>query len=138
MAKLKKNDIEIHCSAQVAAIFGDALERFAAAAYPEGGSECAQNARYLLQDTARRLRLELGGEGTSRVSRRTRATLRSALTYYYETRFGETGPDSHEFRLVASLLNGASVFDDALEQARQLDASCGTAPGGELAEATRS
>lgn len=117
-----RRDIEIRCSPRVAAIFCDALEHFAAAAYPEGGSECAQNARYHLLDTARRLRLELDGEGESRVSRRTRATLRSALAYYYEAQLGEAGAGSHECQLITTLLEGEPVFDDALEQARRLDA----------------
>lgn len=79
-----KKTVTLECDAETAAALGEAIAAFAQAAYPPGGSECAQVARETLLDTARACFAHRGGPLALR--RRQLGQLRSAVDWYFEER----------------------------------------------------
>jgi len=66
-----------------------ALRDYAEAAYPPGGSECGQVARAALMDAAVALETGFAESGSqAEVSRRLRAHIKAAVTYYCEQHEG--------------------------------------------------
>lgn len=72
--------VDLACSPTLAEALGRAVAAYAYAAFPPGGSECAQVSRAALLDTARGC-MEHGG-GALRVRRRQLAQLRAAVRWY--------------------------------------------------------
>lgn len=98
--------IILHCDVPVRDILCAALRGYAHAAYPEGGSDCAQVARYTLLELADQV--EAGISAASRsvaISRRPRAMLKAAIEYYFDCRDAAQGSASvHQRRLLQGLL----------------------------------
>lgn len=73
-------------AADIAAIAA-AISAYAHAAYPPGGSECAQVSRQTLLDTAAAI---AASEGQVDIRRRQLAMLRAAISWYFD----EDGPNA--------------------------------------------
>lgn len=86
---MKRKTLSIRCDARQAALLAEALSAYAEAAYPRGGSECAQAARETLLDSAAAIARDAGAEGAT-ISRRQRGLLKTAVRWYWEER-GEPG-----------------------------------------------
>lgn len=63
-----------------------AIREYAFAAYPPGGSECAQVSRVTLTDAAERIETLLRTGAEISCSRRLRSQFRAAVNYYVEQR----------------------------------------------------
>lgn len=95
------------------AVLADAIRCFAHAAYPPGGSECAQVARETLTTTAGTI---ADGGDTPQVSTRHRTLLRQAVQWYCENIEGLD--DSRREAMAAAmlqLLKGEPVDDAVFE-----------------------
>ena len=103
------------CNPAERAALQSALRQFAAAAYPPGGSECAQAARAgLLQIADQRLTPDAGAELT--IPRRQRPLLRSAVAWCQENAGDLTPPiDSVALAALAAQLaaQGTTQKDSA-------------------------
>ena len=87
---MQRRSIGIRCDHPTAARLAEATRGYVDAAYPPGGSECAQAARNALLDTARLCEAHQAGELVLR--RRQLALLRSVVHWY----FGADGPGNVE------------------------------------------
>ena len=100
-----------------------AIREYAHAAYPEGGSDCTQLARYTLLELAAEINAGISAEKTSvEISKRPRAMVKAALEYYFN-RQDETccAASRHQRELFVSLLNGEPVTRIELEAAVAVD-----------------
>jgi hypothetical protein len=81
-----RKTIRIPCDPETARAFAEAIRCYAEAAYPPGGSECAQVAHEALQDSARAIAAahRVRGVDTIEFPRRQRAMLKAALDWYLE------------------------------------------------------
>lgn len=81
-----KRSIRLDCDPETARAFAEAIRRYAEAAYPPGGSECAQVAYQALTDSARTIAAAHGntGNGTIEFPRRQRVMLKAALDWYLQ------------------------------------------------------
>ncbi len=77
---MKSKTLELACDRALAATLGEALTAYAHAAYPAGGSDCAQVARETLLETARQCAAHQDG-GLS-VRKRQLAQIRAAVKWY--------------------------------------------------------
>ena len=79
-----RKTIRLHCDPETARAFAEAIRCYAQAAYPPGGSECAQVARQALTDSARTIAEapRHAQDGTIEFPRRQRAMLEAALDWY--------------------------------------------------------
>jgi hypothetical protein len=82
---LKSRTLLIRCDPGQAVLLAEALSAYVDAAYPRGGSECAQAAREALLDSASAIARDAGAEGAA-ISRRQRGLLRTAVRWYWEER----------------------------------------------------
>ena len=100
-----------------------AIRDYAYAAYPEGGSECAQVARYTLLELATQIETGIDHDAASvHISRRPRAMVRAAIAWFYDRQDAEQGGESGQQRaLLLSLLQGERVGQAELEQAASKD-----------------
>jgi len=106
MAARKK--IRLCCDASVRDILCTAIREYAHAAYPVGGTECAQLARYTLLELAAEIEAGITGENESiEVSKRPRAMVRAALEYYFNR--------ADEARRLTSIRQRA-LFDSLLRE----------------------
>lgn len=87
---MKRKTVSIPCDHHTAQQLGDAIRAYAQAAYPEGGSECAQVARAALLDAAESCGAHEAGDLALR--RRQLALLRACVRWY----FSEEGPGDVE------------------------------------------
>jgi hypothetical protein len=78
---VKAKTHEFDCDAGLASALARAVSAYADAAFPEGGSECAQVSREALLDTARLCQAHRSGRLA--VRRRQLAQLRSAVNWYF-------------------------------------------------------
>jgi hypothetical protein len=78
---MKRRDVSIACDPATARQLATAVREFALAAYPPGGSECAQAAREALLETAKLCAAHGGGSLSLR--RRQLPQLRSAIAWYF-------------------------------------------------------
>ena len=83
---MKRKTVLVPCDGLTARALGIAIRAYTAAAYPEGGSECAQVARNVLLDAAASCERHDGGDLPLR--RRQIALLRACVHWY----FSEEGP----------------------------------------------
>jgi len=115
--------IKLQCDVPVRDIVCAAIRDYALAAYPEGGSDCAQVARSALLDLA--AQIEAGIHANSAavlISRRPRAMVKAAFTWYYDRLDAEQGGDSiHQRECLQSLLREQSVQRADLDAARAAD-----------------
>jgi hypothetical protein len=74
---------QLRCTSEQAEELASALETFALAAYPPGGSECAQVASETLRDSARLIRENATDAAGAELRRRQRALLKSGITWYF-------------------------------------------------------
>lgn len=117
--------LSLHCDVAVRDLLCTAIREYAHAAYPQGGSECAQVARYTLLQTADAIEAGITESNTEvQVSRRLRTQLKAALAYYFERLDAQTDTSSLRQRArFADLLRGSPLSIAALEAARQADRS---------------
>lgn len=122
MAARKK--IKLCCDASVRDILCTAIREYAHAAYPEGGSECAQLARYTLLELAAGIETGLSGDNKSiEVSKRPVAMVRAALEYYFNRADEARGLTSvHQRALFDSLLQQQPVKKSDVDAAMAADA----------------
>lgn len=83
---MKRKTVKIACDAPTAQQLGTAIRAYTNAAYPVGGSECAQVARAALLDAAESCDAHQSGDLALR--RRQLALLRACVRWY----FTEQGP----------------------------------------------
>lgn len=121
MAARKK--IQLCCDPDVRDILCTAIREYAHAAYPVGGAECAQVARYTLLELAAEIEAGITGENQSiEVSKRPRVMVRAALEYYFNRSDETRGLTSiHQRALFESLLQGQAVKRSDLELALAAD-----------------
>jgi hypothetical protein len=74
----------VRCGAETCASLCEALRSYAAAAFPPGGSECAQASRASLMDMAERFAAEFAASGSITVKGRQKGLLRGAVKVYFE------------------------------------------------------
>ncbi|VAW93354.1 hypothetical protein MNBD_GAMMA21-967 [hydrothermal vent metagenome] len=85
----------------------EAVTAYVEAAYPAGGSECAQSAREALLSTVLTLRNEYDNDNRSvSISRRIKAHLKSALEYYPQTQAERRQLAEHEASQLLKCLQG--------------------------------
>ncbi len=117
--------INLQCDTAVRDILCTAIRDYAHAAYPEGGSECAQVARYTLLDLAREIEDGICEDnGSVLISRRPRAMIKAALEFYFD-RLDQAQQDTslHQRKLMAGLLKEQAVSWVELDAAQAADAS---------------
>ena len=121
MAARKK--IKLSCDPDVRDILCTAIREYAHAAYPVGGTECAQVARYTLLELAAEIEAGITGENESvEVSKRPRAMVRAALEYYFNRSDETQGLTStHQRALFDGLLQEQAVMRSDLEVALAAD-----------------
>jgi hypothetical protein len=121
MAARKK--IKLCCDVIVRDILCTAIREYAHAAYPEGGSECAQVARYTLLELATDIEAGISDENaTVEVSKRPKAMVKAALEYYFNRVDEAQGlTTSHQRALFDGLLRGQPVMQSDLDAARAAD-----------------
>lgn len=97
----------------------DAIALYADAAYPPGGSDCAQAARAGLLDAATGINEQLvRGQPEIVISRRIMSHIKSAIQFQYQIYTDQDMQPDLAARRVASLLallNGESIADDEWE-----------------------
>ena len=100
-----------------------AIREYAQAAYPEGGSECAQVARYTLLELAADIDAGITTSNeTVEVSKRPRAMVKAALEFYFNRTDEAQGSGSAQQRaLFESLLQEQKVTRSDLETAVAAD-----------------
>jgi hypothetical protein len=117
--------INLQCDTAVRDILCTAIRDYACAAYPEGGSECAQVARYTLLELAQQIENGIReGNGAVLISRRPRAMVRASLEYYFDRiDQAQQGTSLHQRELMIGLLKEQAVSGDELAAAQAVDAS---------------
>lgn len=80
--KSRPRSVTVDCDSALAQRLGEAIRCYAEAAYPPGGSECAQVARETLLDTAAKCSGHAGG--ALELPKRQLAMLKAALRWYCE------------------------------------------------------
>ncbi len=94
-------------------VLSEVVERYVVAAYPPGGSECAQSAREALQSCAQRLLNEYDPEkGSVSISRRIKAHLKSAVEYYPQTQGEHSHRADRQSRLLLKCLDGDTLSQE--------------------------
>ena len=66
-----------------AQLLAEAINSYALAAYPPGGSECAQVSRETLQESARTIASDAASEHGAQLRRRQRTQLKAAVKWYF-------------------------------------------------------
>jgi hypothetical protein len=121
MASRKK--IRLCCDVTVRDVLCTAIREYAHAAYPEGGSECAQVARYTLLELAADIDAGITDDNEMvEVSKRPRAMVKAALEYYFNRADAAQGlTSSHQRALFDGLLQEQKVTCSDLEAAMAAD-----------------
>ncbi len=115
--------IILRCDIPVRDILCIAIREYAHAAYPEGGSECAQVARYTLLQLAAEINDGISAEKVSvEISKRPRPMVKAALELYFNRQDEACATTSmHQCELFVSLLSGEAVTRVELEAAVAAD-----------------
>ena len=101
---MKSKTFKIRCTPGQAHALSEALRGYADAAYPPGGSECAQVARETLRDSAGVIERDASRNGGAALRRRQRTLIRSAIAWFY----GDQGPgDAIQLQALLLLLDEA-------------------------------
>jgi hypothetical protein len=124
---MARGNLRIQCDIPVRDLLCGAIRDYAHAAYPVGGSECAQVARYTLLELAGQIEQGITAEtGSVHISRRPRAMVKAALAYYFDRLDHESGTSSPQQRaLLESLLKECAVTAADVARARTADAQSG-------------
>ena len=111
--------ITLHCDVAVSDIVCTAIREYAHAAYPEGGSECAQVARYTLLELAADIQAGITEHCQSvEISKRPRAMVKAAFEYHFNRMDELQGVTStHQRQLFAELLDERTVTTSELQAA---------------------
>jgi hypothetical protein len=117
--------ITLQCDVAVKEILCRAIREYAHAAYPEGGSDCAQVARYTLLELAQQIDAGITPDNQRIViSRRPRAMVRAAIEYFYDRQDAAAGTGSARQReLLKGALQGDVVTREELAAAVAADHS---------------
>jgi len=115
--------ITLQCDVAVKEILCRALREYAHAAYPEGGSDCAQVARYTLLELAQLIDAGITpGHPQVEISRRPRAMVKAAIDYYYDREDAGAGTSSARQReLLHGMMRGEMVTREELAAAVAAD-----------------
>jgi len=103
--------ITLQCDVAVKDILCRAIREYAHAAYPEGGSDCAQVARYTLLELAQQIDAGITtGHPHVEISRRPRAMVKAAIEYLFDRQDAGTGAGSVRQReLMHGMMRGKMV-----------------------------
>ena len=115
--------ITLHCDLAVKEILCRAIREYAHAAYPEGGSDCAQVARYTLLELAQQIDAGITADRQQvEISRRPRVMVKAAIEYYFDRQDVGAGAGSARQRdLLNGVLRGEVVTRDGLAAAAAAD-----------------
>lgn len=113
---MSSKTLTLDCPEQLKQDLCAAIRLYAQAAYPAGGSECAQVARETLMDTARSIDEQFAVSGRAEISRRLRAQLMAALDYYTEAAESEDPSISGGISLLRLALKGEAVSENQLAE----------------------
>jgi hypothetical protein len=115
--------LTLRCDITIKDLLCRAIREYAYAAYPEGGSDCAQVARYTLLEAAAAIDAAITTEhGEAAVSRRLRTTLQAAIVYHFDRLDAASGSGSvHQRAVFAGLLKGEPLSRAALDVAIAAD-----------------
>ena len=115
--------ITLRCDLGVKDILCRAIREYSHAAYPVGGSDCAQVARYTLLELAQQIDDGIAsGDGQVEISRRPRAMVKAAIVYYFDRQDAESGAASAcQRELMLGMLTGTAVTLDDLAAAAAVD-----------------
>lgn len=80
---MKTKTFTLQCSVEHANLLSEAITTYAHAAYPPGGSECAQVSREALLESANNIRQYAASEQGADLRKRQRAMLKSAIAWYF-------------------------------------------------------
>jgi hypothetical protein len=93
-----------------------AIQQYADAAYPPGGSECAQSARAALLDTAEKIIEQIDNQKTDvTISRRIKSHIKAAIQYYLQVCTEQDGDlvlEKMRYQLMLNLLDSQPVHDE--------------------------
>jgi len=111
--------LTLQCDLAVKNLLCGAIRDYARAAYPEGGSECAQVARYTLLQAADTIDAAISaGHAEAVISRRLRTMLQAAVDYHFNRQDAASGGVSLRQRtLFTGLLAGQSLTRAELDKA---------------------
>ena len=102
--------LQLHCPPALVEVLCQAIELYATAAYPPGGSECAQAAREALRSAAQSLRANYDPQaGTTSMSRRIVTHVKAALEFYFAEQVMDNSLQLKQQELVFKALNGQPV-----------------------------
>ena len=103
--------ITLQCDVAVKEILCRAIREYARAAYPEGGSDCAQVARYTQLELAQQIDTGITSDlQCVEISRRPRAMVKAAIAYWFDRQDMESGTGSARQReLMIGMLRGGVV-----------------------------
>jgi hypothetical protein len=115
--------ITLQCDLAVKEILCRAIREYAHAAYPEGGSDCAQVARYTLLELAQQIDAGITTESLRvEISRRPRAMVKAAIEYFFDRRDAGSGVSSVRQReLMNGMLRGRVVTGEEMAAAVAAD-----------------
>jgi len=115
--------ITLQCDVVVKEILCRAIREYAHAAYPEGGSDCAQVARYTLLELAQEIDDGITPDNQRvAISRRPRAMLKAAIEYFFGRQDAAAGTGSVRQRdLMNGMLRGGLVTRAELAAAHAAD-----------------
>ena len=118
--------IILRCDIPARDILCTAIREYAHTAYPEGGSECAQVARYTLLELASEINAGISEENISvEISKRPKQMVKAALEFYFDRQDEERGATSkHQRELFVSLLSGEPLTRVELKAAVAADSAC--------------
>jgi hypothetical protein len=121
--------LTLRCDEPVRDILCLAIRDYAIAAYPPGGSDCAQVARYTLLELAGQIEAAITAScHVVEISRRPRAMVRAALEYHFDRDDAEHGTGSaHRRALFGELLREVPVDRERLAAALAADGAASRA-----------
>ena len=117
--------LTLRCSQSMAELLADILRQYANAAYPKGGSECAQSARQSLLTSADELMGNWDSDlQTTQLSKRLRVMAKAAVRYHVESlvREEDLSVDARQAYLL-SVFAGELIDDTGYNAAQQRDRS---------------
>jgi hypothetical protein len=101
---------QLQCPQALVDVICQAIELYAAAAYPPGGSECAQAAREALRSAAQSLVEHYNPQTeTTHMSRRILSHVKAALEYYFAQSVAPSALQLKQRELVFKALSGQVV-----------------------------
>lgn len=96
---MKHKMLTIKCQNNLCEALANAITQYAHAAYPPGGSECAQASREALETIAHTIKTADINDASFQIKARQRSTLKAAINWY----FGEAQPDADMQQKLLSL-----------------------------------